>query len=71
MAHVFKITPKKIKRSNGTILTPKMAVTVTTNLSDPFNNGTKEVQEAYMRTYGFDYKKACCSKTNFDCKRLD
>lgn len=30
MAKVFKVTPKRIKRSNGTVLTPEMSVTVTT-----------------------------------------
>lgn len=50
-----------------------MGVTVTTQIhtSDPFYNGAKEVQEAYMRLYGFDYKKACCSKNDFEFKKLD
>lgn len=30
MAKVFRVTPKKIKRVNGTVLTPEMTVTVTT-----------------------------------------
>ena len=28
-------------------------------------------QEAYMRLYNFDYKKACCSANDFDFKKLD
>ena len=28
--NVFRITPKRIKRSNGQVLTPEMVVTVTT-----------------------------------------
>lgn len=73
MSKVFQIIPKRIKRSNGTVLTPEMVVTVTTrqHTTSPFYNGAKEVQEAYMRLYGFDYKKACCSVDDFDFKRLD
>lgn len=71
MAKAFKVTPKRTKRSNGTILTPDMAVIVTTqNNISPFLNGAKEVQEAYMRLYGFDYKKACCNIGDFDCVEL-
>lgn len=73
MSKVFQVWPKRIKRVNGTVLTPDMAVTVTTqqHTSDPFYNGAKEVQEAYTRLYGFDYKKACCSKGDFEFKALD
>jgi hypothetical protein len=49
-----------------------MEVTVTVNnISDPFYNGAKEIQEMYMRIYGFDYKKACCHKSDFNFRRLD
>lgn len=73
MSRVFRITPKRVKRTNGTVLTPDMGVTATTQIhtSDPFYNGAKEVQEAYMRLYGFDHKKACCSKNDFEFKKLD
>ena len=73
MSRVFQITPKRIKRSNGTVLTPEMSVTVTTVLhtTNPFYNGAKEIQDAYMRLYGFDYKKACCNQNDFDFKKLD
>lgn len=67
---VFKITPKRIKRTNGQILAPEMSVVVTTNLADPFNNGAKEVAEAYMRLYGYDFKRSYCCKTDFDCKLI-
>ena len=30
MAMVFKVTPKRIKRANGLVLTPDMSVVVTT-----------------------------------------
>lgn len=45
MSKVFQVVPKRIKRTNGTVLTPEMAVTVTTNMhtSDPFYNGAKEL----------------------------
>lgn len=29
MSRVFKVTPKRVKRTNGTVLTPEMEVTVT------------------------------------------
>ena len=73
MSKVFQIVPKRTKRTNGTVLTPDMVVIVTlkTPAATPFSNGAKEVQEAYMREYGFDYKKACCSTNDFDFKKLD
>ena len=73
MSKVFQLIPKRIKRVNGTVLTTEMVVTVTTQMytSTPFYNGAKEVQEAYMRLYNFDYKKACCSANDFDFKKLD
>ena len=73
MSRVFQIIPKRIKRSNGTVLTPEMSVTVTTVLhtTNPFYNGAKEIQDAYMRLYGFDYKKACCNQNDFEFKKLD
>jgi hypothetical protein len=69
---IFRITPKRIKRVNGAVLSPEMSVVVTTKVptSDPFYNGAKEIQEAYMRIYGFDYKKACCFKTDFNVEVL-
>ena len=70
---VFKITPKRIKRTNGCVLTPVMEGTVTTqqHTSHPFYNGAKEVKDAYMRLYGFDYQRACCTKGDFEFKALD
>ncbi len=54
-------------------MTPEMEVTVTTqqHTTDPFYNGAKEIKETYMRLYGFDYQKACCSKNDFEFKKLD
>lgn len=73
MSKVFKITPRRVKRVNNIVLTPEMTVVVTTqsHTSTPFYNGAKEVQEAYMRMYGFDYKKACCSANDFSFEKLD
>lgn len=73
MSKVFQVNPKRLKRSNGTVLTPDMVVTVTTmqHTATPFYNGAKEVQEAYMRIYAFDYKKACCNQNDFEFIKLD
>jgi ribosomal protein L31 len=73
MSKVFKIIPKRIKRTNGTVLTPEMEITVTTvnHTSDPFYNGAQEIKETYMRLYNFDYKKANCSKVDFEFYKLD
>ena len=73
MSRVFQVKPKRLKRSNGTVLTPDMVVTVTTmqHAATPFYNGAKEVQEAYMRIYAFDNKKACCNQNDFEFKKLD
>ena len=72
MAKVFRVTPKRIKRVNGLVLTPDMTVVVTTkqHMSSPFNNGAQELKEVYMRIYGFDYKKANCTQADFDWEVL-
>lgn len=73
MSKVFKVTPKRVKRTNGTVLTPEMSVVVTTvqHTSNPFYNGAKELQATYMRLYAFDYKKAYCTTADFDVEKLD
>lgn len=73
MAKVFKVIPKRVKKVNGTVLTPEMSLTVTTlqHTNDPFYNGAKEIKEAYLRLYRFDYQKACCSKNDFNFVKLD
>lgn len=52
MSRVFQVWPKRIKRSNGTVLTPEMAVTVTTqqHTATPFYNGAREVQNVLKVT---------------------
>ena len=72
MSKVFRVTPKRMKRSNGQVLTPDMSIIVTTKMhTTPFYNGAVEIREQYMRMYGFDYKKACCSGNDFEFERLD
>lgn len=45
MSKTFQVKPKRTKRTNGTVLTPQMVVTVTTqqHIATPFYNGAKEV----------------------------
>lgn len=45
MSKVFRITPKAVRKTNGTVLTPEISVVVTTKIhtSDPFYNGAVEV----------------------------
>ena len=42
MSRVFRITPKRIKRSNGTVLTPDMVITVTTRQHTTEEYGTND-----------------------------
>lgn len=67
MPRVFQVTPKRVIRRNGEVLTPDMVVTVTTAsyCNSPFSNCAKELKETYMRIYRFDYKKANCSAADF------
>ena len=67
MSKVFRITPKRVKRSNGQVLTPDMSITVTTmsHTTTPFYNGAVEIKEQYMRMYQFDYKKNFIKTNNY------
>ena len=73
MSRVFRVTPNRIKRTNGQVLTPNMGVVVRTQMyaTSPFTNGAQELKEAYMRLYVFDYQKACCHLSDFDFEVLD
>ena len=73
MSKVFRITLKRIKRTNGQVLTPEMSIVVTTrsHTTTPFYNGALEIKEQYMRMFQFDYKKACCSASDFEFEKLD
>lgn len=70
MLHQFRITPKMVKRSNGTLLTPEMEIIVTINSYDPFCNGAYAVKDEYMRVWGYDYEHACASRGWFDVEQL-
>lgn len=72
MAKVFRVIPKRVKRVNGEVLSPDMEVVVTTehHCNSPFDNGAKELKEMYMRIYGFDCRKAACTKADFDIETL-
>ena len=73
MSRVFRVTPKRIKRTNGQVLTLDMSVVVTTktHATSPFTNIAQELKEVYMRLYGFDYQKVCCHLSDFDFEVLD
>ena len=73
MSKVFRITPKRTKRTNGQVLTPDMSITVTTrsHTTTPFYNGAVEIKEQYMRMFQFDYKKAYCSASDFEVENSD
>lgn len=47
MGRVFAVRPKRVRRTNGQVLTPDMEIIVTTQhyTSDPFYNGAKEIQD--------------------------
>ena len=47
MGRVFAVRPKRVKRTNGQVLTPEMEITVTIQqyTSDTFDNGAKEIQD--------------------------
>ena len=47
MSKVFQVKPKRIKRSNGTVLTPDMVVNVTTlqHTATPFYNERKSCKK--------------------------
>lgn len=72
MAKVFRVTPKRIKRANGLVLTPDMTVVVTTqqHMNSPFSNGAKELKETYLRIYGFDYQIANFTQGDLNMRPL-
>lgn len=47
MSKVFQVKPKRLKRSNGTVLTSDMVVTVTTmqHTATPFYNGARRCKK--------------------------
>jgi hypothetical protein len=73
MLETIKVTPKRVRKTNGTVLTHGMSITVTRRQHTfvPFYNGAKEPEESEMRLYGFSYQRACCNKNNFEIKQLN
>ena len=59
MSKVFQVRPKRIKRSNGTVLTPDMVVTVTT-LQHTTPHSTMEPKSS---------KKSTCASTPSTTKK--
>ena len=47
MSKVFQVKPKRLKRSNGTVLTPEMVVTVTTMQHTRSEEHTSELQSRF------------------------
>jgi len=65
---LFRITVKSTYSNNGVKVEKGMSVEVVSKYSNPLStNGGKEVQEAFIRKYGFDIKKA----GNFSSGYLD
>lgn len=57
---LFKVTTKARKLTNGVLVEPGMSVQVSTiSAINPITaNGGQAVDEAFMRVYGIDLKKA-------------
>lgn len=70
---LFRITVKQNKYSNGIRLEKGMVVDVPSKYSNPLGtNGSKEVIDAFQRTYGLDIKKnGGLSSVWLDVKKVD
>ena len=70
---LFKITVKSSRVLNGLRLEKGMSVEVPSKYSNPLTtNGGHEVQDAFMRVYGVDLKKATClSSVYLDVQKID
>lgn len=77
MSKTFKIWPKQVIKRNGLTLTPEQEIIIISPVShtDPFRlpiaNGMQLIVDAYMKKWGFDYKRAGCGPTDFNYKALD
>ncbi len=73
MSKVFKVWPKRVKRVNGTVLTPEMVIIVTLpmHVSNPFSNGASSEMCIRDSIYQFDYQKANCYPSDFNYEALD
>ena len=58
----YRITTKHLRTTNGIRIEPGMSVEVITSAVDNpvVNNGGTLVQQAFLRIYGVDIKKAGC-----------
>ncbi|KQC33056.1 hypothetical protein AAU57_06795 [Nonlabens sp. YIK11] len=55
---LFRITIKSTRTSNGVSIEKGMSVDVISKYSNPITtNGSKEVQDAFLKNYGIDIKK--------------
>ncbi len=70
---LFKIIVKSSGTVNGIRLEKGMSVEVASRYSNPVNtNGGHEVQDAFMRIYGIDLKKANRLSTAYlDVKKIN
>jgi hypothetical protein len=67
---LFVLTVKKSQTVNNIRLEAGMSVEIVSKLSNVFDNGAKEVQEAFLRKYNVDLKRAnLLSKSTFDIKK--
>jgi hypothetical protein len=63
---LFKITVKRSGVTNGLRLEKGMSVDVPSKYTNPVvTNGGHEVQDAFLRVYGIDLKKANCLSMNY------
>ena len=58
----YRVTTKHLRTTNGIRIEPSMSVEViTSTIGNPaVNNGGTSVQQAFLRIYGVDIKKAGC-----------
>ena len=58
----YRVTTKHLRTTNGIHIEPGMSVEViTSTIGNPVvNNGGTSVQQAFLRIYGVDIKKAGC-----------
>lgn len=70
---LFKVTVKSSRVSNGIRLEKGMSVDIPSKYSNPLTtNGGHEVQDAFMRIYGIDLKKAAClSSAYLDVQKIN
>ncbi len=70
---LFKVTVKRSGTVNGIRLEKGMSVDIPSTYSNPvLTNGGHQVQDAFMRKYGIDMKKACRISMNYlDVEKIE